>query len=1041
MAMPDIQPETEVAEGSTNTAAKTGAGAGSSKTATATTKKVATKRSYKSKKQKQPVIDTLRTVVPNIFQECQKSAANHRKNAIMLRKIQEQCAEAEGQTGEAAFNKEFLRNLNVVLAIKKVEPTADRVVQFVSTFILCTCEKDRKPEAERDEEGEEDKSGKEDEDEEDEESSISSRFVEHLMQHLLKGITVKEKLVRVRCCKLIALSINSVGALDNDLYIQLQTSLLERTRDKESQVRVQALFALSKMQGSGDDDDDEDEGETIIDEFLNLLQHDPAAEVRRSAIFNIAQSKTTLPYILERARDTDTYNRRAVFTKPMSEIRDFRMLSIGDRERLLRYGLTDRDDGVKKACTKMLATKWINQADDNLLEFLERLDVMGSSVAEDVLNAFFDYRGDILDSLVFNGKVFTEFCRRKDDDAQFDKVVAEVVKYAFHIQKYSNIMQQAEEEDRPEAEFIVTQLLMIARLLDYADEIGRRKMFGLLREMLLLNDLPDKHLECIVETMRKISLNEKDFTRIIIEIISDLRESTEAEQEEEVIQSEMEDDDSPDDQTMDLSDPDASRKRKHSAVDKSRRNSAAAVAVVDEAERARKELETMLNKVRCLTITKYMLERTSEHLQESSYMFGLLNQLVIPALGMQEEVMQDLGLQCLGLICSLERNLAQDNMDLFLTCVFAENATTHLHVLSLKIVFDLILTFGLAPMSTQITEERIRTDLKKTLESEEPEVQAIAAEGISKLMLTKILKDAEILRTLIVLYFDPATAKNNHLRQCLSYFLQVYFHSAYDNQVMLSEMAVPIMVQLIEMQQEAKDEMPTPVNMAQQLLEWCDPRRGLEADPEKGLVNKNIDYGLQANIAIDLVKAMFSEAPYVRKFLPNILHKIPLDDDAGEIRLKKLTLLIGNLKTKRPIVEALSKKNLLTVEKNILKMFEEAPEALDDDELTKLAELTEEISFVDKFVAPAEERREVIPIAKGRKYVLRGETLSLERMIMVTVRPRASAKKAAPKAKANEDKLKRMMAEVDAMLESSSSEKEDNDSGSDVYNDEDDDDD
>lgn len=36
------------------------------------------------------------------------------------------------------------------------------------------------------------------------------------------------------------------------------------------------------------------------------------------------------------------------------------------------------------------------------------------------------------------------------------------------------------------------------------------------------------------------------------------------------------------------------------------------------------------------------------------------------------------------------------------------------------------------------------------------------------------------------------------------------------------------------------------------------------ADPDKGLVNKNIDYGLQANIAIELVKAMFSEAPCKR---------------------------------------------------------------------------------------------------------------------------------------------------------------------------------
>ncbi|KAF9152294.1 hypothetical protein BG015_005503 [Linnemannia schmuckeri] len=1010
MARPKNQAaNVEAPEGTTG--AGTGASCSSTATAIATTTTItkptaATKKSSKSRKQKQPVLETLRTVVPNIFQECQKSAANHRKNAIMLRKIQEQCAETAGENGEEAFNNEFIRNLNVVLAIKKVEPTADRVVQ--------------KPEAENKDEEEE---------EEDEESSISATFVEHLMRHLLKGITVKEKLVRVRCCKLIALSINSVGALENDLYVELQESLMERTRDKESQVRVQALFALSKMQGNGDEeeDDESEDGGTIIKKFLDLLQHDPAAEVRRSAIFNIAQSKATLPYILERARDTDTYNRRAVFTKPMSEIRDFRMLSIGDRERLLRYGLTDRDDGVKKACTKMLATRWIQQADDNLLEFLERLDVMGSSVAEDVLNAFFDYRGDIIDALAFNDifwvnltvessflvRVFTEFCRRKDDDAQFDKVVPEVVRHAFYIQKYSNIMQQAEEEDRPEAEFVVTQLLMIARLLDYADEIGRRKMFGLLREMLLLNDLPDKHLECIVETMRKISLNEKDFTRIIIEIISDLRESTEAEQEDATNQFDAEDDDSLDDQTMDLSDPDASRKRKHSAVDKSRRNSSA--AIVDEADQARKELESMLNKARCLTITKYMLERTSEHLQESSYMFGLLNQLVIPALAMQEDVMQDLGLQCLGLICSLEKNLAQDNMDLFLTCVFAENASTHLHI-----VFDLILTFGMAPMSSQIGEERIKADLKTTLESKEPEVQAIAVEGISKLMLTKVLRDAEILRTLIILYFDPATAKNNHLRQCLSYFLQVYFHSSYDNQVMLSEMTVPILIQLIEMQQEAKNEMPTPVNMAQQLLEWSEPRRGLEADPEKGLVNKNIDYGLQVNIAIELVKSMFSEAPYVRKHLPNILHKIPLDDDAGEIRLKKLTLLIGNLKTKRPIVEPLSKKNLMTVEKNILKMFGEAPEALGDEELAKLAELTEEISFVDKFVAPTEKPKEDAPITRGRN------------------NPRA--KKVASKAKDSDDKLKRMMDDIDALLDSSSSEKEDTqggDSGSDIFDEDD----
>ena len=51
---------------------------------------------------------------------------------------------------------------------------------------------------------------------EDEEGAegISSRFVEYLMHHLLKGVRVKEKQVRLRSCQLIALSTNSLGAME-----------------------------------------------------------------------------------------------------------------------------------------------------------------------------------------------------------------------------------------------------------------------------------------------------------------------------------------------------------------------------------------------------------------------------------------------------------------------------------------------------------------------------------------------------------------------------------------------------------------------------------------------------------------------------------------------------------------------------------------------------------------------------------------------------------------------------------------------------------
>lgn len=42
------------------------------------------------------------------------------------------------------------------------------------------------------------------------------------------------------------------------------------------------------------------------------------------------------------------------------------------------------------------------------------------------------------------------------------------------------------EEERADMEFVVGEMLRMAVNLDYADEIGRRKMFQLVREFLLL---------------------------------------------------------------------------------------------------------------------------------------------------------------------------------------------------------------------------------------------------------------------------------------------------------------------------------------------------------------------------------------------------------------------------------------------------------------------------------------------------------------------------------------------------------------------------
>lgn len=61
----------------------------------------------------------------------------------------------------------------------------------------------------------------------------------------------------------------------DELFVMLRRCLLERSRDKESAVRVQAALGLAKLQ-SADDDEDEDE-ESIAQVLLDLLRYDPAA--------------------------------------------------------------------------------------------------------------------------------------------------------------------------------------------------------------------------------------------------------------------------------------------------------------------------------------------------------------------------------------------------------------------------------------------------------------------------------------------------------------------------------------------------------------------------------------------------------------------------------------------------------------------------------------------------------------------------------------------------------------------------------------------
>lgn len=139
-------------------------------------------------------------------------------------------------------------------------------------------------------------------------------------------------------------------------------------------------------------------------------------------------------------------------------------------------------------------------------QFLGYLDVVTGQVAEDTLKALFEARPDLTDLLDFGEEYWTTLtpessfliravaghCQAISDDAKLDECMPVVTALAFRMEAaFKDLVASIPLDDGDlgvdeqvalaEAEFIVKELLRLAALMDYADENGRRKMFGLIR--------------------------------------------------------------------------------------------------------------------------------------------------------------------------------------------------------------------------------------------------------------------------------------------------------------------------------------------------------------------------------------------------------------------------------------------------------------------------------------------------------------------------------------------------------------------------------
>lgn len=868
----------------------------SSTTATSMPAPMATSESSKG-----AVLNSVASTLPPHFQQAQHSLANHRKNIVSLHRLHLACSALTEETpkgtrlvGEKAFNDLFLGCLNRVLGLKRGVSNADRVIKFAAAYSTYAQEHFRRHAAQQDNGS----GGGEDDDDDDDEDTPATRFVAILLKHLLRGFVAKDKNVRLRCCQTVALLINGLESIDDDLYETLKAALLLRASDKEASVRVQAIVALAKLQGGEEDEDgmdlDDDSRLDIPAILVRLLRHDPSAEVRRAALFNLAPNEQTLPYILERLRDVDTINRRCLYLGSLSNaVLDSPdcpiQLNAEQWGSVIQTGLGEREASVVRATKKLIAS-WVNveRGNGEAERLLARFDVLTSpEAAAMALEAAFEVRPALLDKVAFDdefwrdlspqkafvARIFAKHCKSLGavGERKMEETMPLVTALAFRTQAaWGRLVEQLElaqdggdnQESILANESIVQSLLHVSMNLDYGDEIGRRKMFGLVREMVSNALLPEHLINDCLDVLRKLSAGQKDFIRIIVEIAQEIEDVVEVEEPE--VDSEDEDEALIEGQLLG--------------------QDGALVAARDEKMSIEEREQQARIDARRLIIIRGMLERMVGAMQENTAMHGLVSQLIAPAVRSKNTIVREQGLTCLGLCCLLDANLAQNTFGLFLQQM--EEADGPLRLASVRVVFDNLTSHGVSFLcqaqiqqagGDQAAVETVHTQMVNfllgLLEDDDRQAQAIAAEGMAKLMLSGMVEDDDALRSLVLVYMSPETSGNQALRQCLSYFLPVYCYSSSACQRRLQRVLVPTLDVLSEVyhERESGQEMVTPIQVGMQLLDWSDHTKALYATP---------DVTIHLDVAIELLQSLLTkEEKDDRKVLCQLLGKLVLPEE------------------------------------------------------------------------------------------------------------------------------------------------------------------
>ncbi|XP_027747052.1 condensin complex subunit 3 [Empidonax traillii] len=691
--------------------------------------------------------------VREAFQLAQKPRQSHAKLVVALKATYAQLDDKED------FHEKFIHCLKYAMIIYSREPAVEQVMNFVATFVTSFYQTEKEDDSE---EGEED-----------------NLLLNYVFKFLLESHNANSHAVRFRTCQLVSKILGNMpenAQIDDDLFDKINEVMLIRIKDKFSNVRIQAVLALARLQ------DPKDENCPVVNIYSILLENDSNSEVRRAVLSCIAPSARTLPVIVGRTMDVKEAVRKLAY-EVLAEKVHMRALSIAQRVKLLQQGLNDRSDAVKEVMRKLLQV-WLQFTEGDVLELLHRLDVENCpEVAIQVLNALFslsplhgvvqncknlDNRKlipleDLTAENVLHWRSLCEYLKSKGKEGEdlLEEILPEPAIYADYLLSYLQNMPVLTEEQKEDfncfenlmtKEFIGQQLILIIGCMDTMEEGGRKHLLDILQKILILPATSAALIPLLVERLLCIVKDDDTRIQIIAEIISEVREPIVSVEQPvdaaEIRRRELKlaeikvrlfEAKQALEECITLQDFNKASVLKEQITELERTKNdlikAEEQPEIIEMHVEKSDPETLL---KCLMMCHELLKVMSLSKGISPTINELIQSLILPGITNLHPAVRNKAVLCLGCCTLQKKEFAQNQLPLLLQVLQIDN--TKIKLSALKAIFDQLMLFGIEPFKTRRDNDSQSESAHIRTENDEDESKTIAEDEEDSATINSLLK-------------------------------------------------------------------------------------------------------------------------------------------------------------------------------------------------------------------------------------------------------------------------------------------------------------